>query len=143
MEPITILLIDDSVTFLHVASEFLHESSNGAVSVVATAETAASGIELAVTHRPQIILIDMKMPGVTGLDAIPRLRAEVPNAGIIALTLMDTNGYRQAAVAAGADEFVAKDRMGHDRLLPVIHRLLPRIAARREPGAVETPVEHT
>jgi len=62
------------------------------------------------------------MPGLPGLKAIPLLRGALPNLGIIALTLMEPNGYRQAALAAGADEFVSKATLATD-LHPAIRRV--------------------
>jgi CheY-like chemotaxis protein len=51
------------------------------------------------------------MPGLTGLETIPRLRNMLPGVGIIALTLLKGNAYRQAALAAGADDLVRKTEL--------------------------------
>ena len=72
--------------------------------------------------RPQIILLDLVMPGLSGLETIPLLRKGAPRAGIIALTLMASNGYREAAAKAGADDFVAKGNLNAD-LVPAIRRV--------------------
>ncbi len=72
---------------------------------------------------PDIVLIDLAMPQVSGMEAILRLRAAWPKIGIIALTLLDTNGYRQAALTAGADGFVAKDNL-NTKLLPAIRQVM-------------------
>ncbi len=63
------------------------------------------------------------MPGLSGLDTIPRLRAMLPNALIIALTMMEPNTHRQTSLDAGADEFISKAQMDTE-LLPALQRLL-------------------
>jgi DNA-binding NarL/FixJ family response regulator len=62
------------------------------------------------------------MSDLPGLELIPLLRAALPKLGIIALTLMDTDDYRKAALAAGANDFVSKNTMNID-LLPAIQKI--------------------
>jgi len=73
--------------------------------------------------KPCVILLDLNMPGLSGLETIPRLRDMLPEVGIIALTLLDPRTYRQAALAAGAEDFVAKANLTTD-LLPAIRRVM-------------------
>jgi DNA-binding response OmpR family regulator len=72
--------------------------------------------------EPQVVLVDLAMVGLPGLEVIPRLRTVMPDAGIIALTLLNTDHFRQAALEAGADEFVPKSSM-RTNLIPIIRRL--------------------
>jgi DNA-binding NarL/FixJ family response regulator len=72
--------------------------------------------------QPDVALIDLSMSDLPGLELIPQLRCAQPKMGIIALTLMDTNDYRKAALAAGADDFVSKNTMNTD-LLPAIQKI--------------------
>jgi DNA-binding NarL/FixJ family response regulator len=72
---------------------------------------------------PQVILVDLDMPGLAGLETIPRLRSLLPPVGIIALTMLDSHAYRRAALAAGADDFIRKAKLSTD-LLPAILRLV-------------------
>jgi DNA-binding NarL/FixJ family response regulator len=123
MAPISVLLVDDNATFLRILSNFLQEEEG-----ILVAGTAGSGEEALVRAQelqPQVILLDLAMPGLGGLNTIPRLRGVLPGAGIIALTVLDANGYREAALAAGADDFVAKADLSTD-LVPAIHRLTQR-----------------
>lgn len=73
--------------------------------------------------KPDIVLIDLMMPDLPGLDAIPRLREALPHLGIIALTELDAEDYRQGALAVGADAFILKKDM-QTELMPLIHRVL-------------------
>jgi len=123
MTPISLLLVDDSATFLYFVSRFLREQHSDEVMIAGLAEGGEAGLAQAQALRPDIVLIDLAMPGLPGLKAIPRLREALPNLGIIALTLMEPNGYRQAALAGGADEFVSKATLATD-LLPAIRRVM-------------------
>jgi len=134
MEPISVLLVDDNPTFLRVAARFLQ--AHEGVNVVGTANGGQEALVKAQDLRPQVILLDLAMPDLPGLQAIPRLREVVPQTGIIALTLLDTSGYRQAALSAGADDFIPKAALNTD-LLPAIQRLAQ--AGRDDASAADTP----
>ncbi len=123
MGPVSVLLVDDSLLFLDIATRFLQEEYRDEVVVVGAAGGGEEALAQAQLLQPQVILIDLNMPGMSGLEAIPRLREALPDAGIIALTLLDAEAYRQAALAAGADGFVSKPNMGAD-LLPAIRRVV-------------------
>ena len=81
---------------------------------------------------PQVILLDLQVPGLPCLEMIPRLRGMVPKAGIIALSLMDAKVYKEAALAAGADEFVGKATLGTD-LLVAIRRVARSVGPKESP----------
>jgi CheY-like chemotaxis protein len=120
MAPISILLVDDNPTFVRILSDFL-----GGEEGILVVGTAGSGEEVLVKAKelqPQVILLDLAMPGMGGLNAIPRLRDMMPEVRIIVLTVLDANGYREAALAAGADDFVAKAHL-NTYLIPAIRRL--------------------
>jgi DNA-binding NarL/FixJ family response regulator len=120
MKPISVLLVDDNPRFLRIATRFLQEHDD--VVVVGAAGGGEEALTLAQDLQPDIVLIDLAMPGLSGLETIPRLRAVLPEVGIIALTVLDTNSYRQAALAAGADDFVPKASLSTE-LLPAIRRV--------------------
>ena len=120
MAPISVLLVDDNPTFLRILKRFLGEEEG--LLVVGTAESGEEALKKARELQPQVILLDLAMPGMGGLNTIPRLRGVLPGVGIVVLTVLDANGYREAALAAGADDFVAKADLSTD-LVPAIHRL--------------------
>jgi DNA-binding NarL/FixJ family response regulator len=113
-KPISVLLIDDNATFLRIAARFLGD--HGDIRVVGTAAGGEEGLKLAKKLKPQIILLDLAMPDVPGLDAIPLLREILPEVKLIVLTMVDTDAYRKAAKTAGADGFIAKASMGANLL---------------------------
>jgi DNA-binding NarL/FixJ family response regulator len=134
MKPISILLVDDNPSFLRIATRFLQEHDD--VVVVGTAGGGEEALALAQDLQPDIVLIDLAMPDLSGLATIPLLRIVLPEVGIIALTVLDTNGYRQAALAAGANDFVPKASLDTD-LLSAIRRVAQADPSRQR-GAEES-----
>lgn len=120
MKPISVLLIDDNPTFLRIVQRFLQGADE--INVVGAAEGGEEALALIHRLKPDVVLTDLAMPRVSGMEAILRMRAAWPKLGIIALTLLDTASYRQAALTAGADDFVAKDALNTE-LLPTIRRV--------------------
>lgn len=137
MDPISVLLVDDNPTFLRVLTRFLLQQYQDEVRVVGTASCGMAALARAQELRPRVILLDLAMPGLPGLNTIPRLRTMLPDVGIIALTLLDPNGYREAALAAGANEFVAKATLATD-LLPAIRRVARAPVTPETPGDART-----
>lgn len=131
MKPISILLVDDNTSFLRIATRFLQQHED--VVVVGAAGGGEEALALAQDLEPDIVLIDLAMPGLSGLETIPHLRAVLPKVGIIALTMLDTNSYRQAALEADANEFVPKASLDRD-LLPAIRRVAQADRCQQEGG---------
>jgi DNA-binding NarL/FixJ family response regulator len=117
---IRVLVVDDNEAFLRVATDFLRRHDD--LIVVGAICGGEEALAQAQDLQPQVILIGLDMPGLTGLETISRLRKVLPDVGIIALTLLEGNAYRQAAMAAGADELVPKAELTTE-LLPAIRRV--------------------
>ncbi len=130
MDPISILLVDDNPTFLKIAARFLQ--THHEIIVLGTAEDGSEAVDQARKLHPNVVILDLGMPGMNGLDTIPRLRECIPELSIIALTLLDTDSYRKAALDAGADEFVPKANMNTE-LLPTILRVVENHTLRFQP----------
>jgi two-component system response regulator NreC len=114
---IRVLVVDDNEAFLRVATDFLrrHDELTVVGAICGGEEALAQAQDL----QPEVILIGLDKPG---LETISGLRKVLPGVGIIALTLLEGNTYRQAAMAAGADDLVRKAELATD-LLPVIRRV--------------------
>ncbi len=117
MSPISLLLIDDHAAFSSSIEFFLKYRPQ--LKMAATAIDLTAGLNQARTLQPDITLIDLELNGFTGLEAIRRLRTLLPEMGIIALSLVDQAAYREAALAAGADDFVSKTRVAEDLLAAI------------------------
>jgi len=120
MKPISVLLVDDNPSFLRIATRFLEQHDD--IVVVGAADGGEEALALAQDLQPDVVLIDLAMPGLSGLETIPRLRAMLPAVGIIALTMLDTNSYRQAALEAHANHFVPKASLDRE-LVPAIRQV--------------------
>lgn len=123
MSHITILLVDDNPTFLRILAQFIEEDGRNEMAVICQAGGGYEALSAAEKLRPQVVLIDLEMPDLHGLVLIPRLRKILPEAGLIVLSMLDTEGYREAAFSVGADGFVSKAAMLSE-LVPAIHRLV-------------------
>jgi DNA-binding NarL/FixJ family response regulator len=131
----SVLIVDDNATFVGIVSRFIKEQPD--LKVVGTAGSGAEGIRLAVELRPQVILLDLVMPGLAGLYALPRLRQQAPDSAVIVLTLLEGEGYEEAAREAGADSFVPKSKLYTD-LIPAI-RAVALVAGARARASAQAP----
>jgi len=123
MGSISLLLVDDKPLFLDVLNRFLGQYFCGQLIVLGTAHTGREALQLAERLQPELILLDLALPDIFGLDAIPQLRAMLPDVLIIVLTWYQSRGYEQAAHRAGADAFVNKANLSLE-LLPTIRALV-------------------
>lgn len=87
--------------------------------VVAEAGDAASAERYARGHQPDVLILDLNMPGGSGLDAIPRLLTEVPATKIVVLTMQREPAFARQALAAGAVGYVLKDAADAELVLAV------------------------
>jgi DNA-binding NarL/FixJ family response regulator len=139
MHPVSVMLVDDNPIFLRAATRFLE--ARGGVDVVGTARGGAVALEQAQELRPQVILVDLVMPGLAGLETIPYLRRLLPGVGIIALTMVNTRSFREAALGAGADAFVAKSAM-RTGLLSIIRQVAKEHGKNKRRRAAVTGADH-
>jgi DNA-binding NarL/FixJ family response regulator len=116
-----ILLADGHVLRLGVLDRLLGETPG--VEIVARADTGLEALSLAQTHQPDLIIMNLEMPGISGLEATHQLTTEPWAPRIVLTSFRDEPEYYQAAEAAGADGFVLDQEVG-TRLLPLIRSLL-------------------
>ncbi|HLK19215.1 MAG TPA: response regulator transcription factor [Bryobacteraceae bacterium] len=90
------------------------------MSVVAEAANGAQAIELHRQYRPDITLMDMRMPGTSGMEAASAIRAEFPQARIIALSTYGGDEDIRRALDAGIRAYLTKDVL-HDEMIRAIH----------------------
>ncbi len=86
------------------------------------AGTAYDAVRLARLHKPDVILLDVVMPGGSGLDAIPEILEASPSTGVLALSMQDDPSYVRHAFAAGAKGYVLKEA-ADDELLAAIREV--------------------
>lgn len=120
MKSIRTLLVDDNPEFLEAAKRFL--SSERHFNVIGTALSGEEAIDQVNKLRPDLVLIDLAMPGMNGLEATQRIKSEPDCPRVIILTLYNTPAYREASYSVGADGFVTKSDFGVS-LLPLIETI--------------------
>jgi CheY-like chemotaxis protein len=110
---------DDNVYMLKMRLELLDEFE------VLTAEDGEKGCAMAAAERPDIVLMDLEMPGIDGWEATRRLKSnpDTRNIPVIALSAHALAGSREKALAAGCDEFDTKP-IEFDRLVATVRRVL-------------------
>jgi len=101
-----------------------------AIAVVGSARDGVDALELAQRTAPDIVLTDIKMPGLSGLDLIERLHDALPEAHYIILSGYDEFAYARRAIALGVEEYLLKP-VDPDELLALLARLQGRIDAER------------
>ena len=116
-----ILLVDDSPAFLHAATRALAPDSR--IDIVGKASSGHEAIALVPQVQPDVVLMDVAMPGMNGFEATRQIKAQPNPPRVFVLTSHDLAHYRTAAEAAGADNFVNKADFGTE-LLPLIDNML-------------------
>ena len=104
--PTTILIVDDDERVRETLARILEKDQE--FMVVGEAGDGSEALELARTLSPDLILMDLAMPRVNGLEATQRIKAERPETKVIIITRYQEDAYRQAAAQSGADAFLPK-----------------------------------
>ena len=112
-----ILLADDHAV-LRAGLRLLLENQPG-LEVVGEASSGLEALDLAIKLNPNLILLDLSMPGLGGLDALPALRKSVPKACILILTMHDDPHYLRQALKHGASGYVLKKAADQELLSAV------------------------
>lgn len=93
------------------------------MSVVGEAETGGAALELTAREEPDLVLMDIRMPGIDGIEATRRIVASGSNAKVLVLTTFDLDEYVYRAMRAGASGFMLKD-VGRHQLVAGIRTVL-------------------
>ena len=115
--PIRTLLVDDNRTFLAAVRNFLQTLPD--IEVVGEAHDGNVALELATRLQPDLVLLDIVMPQVNGLQVASVLRYQQPRPHIVFLSMHDSQSYRVAARELGARGYVGKGDFVVD-LVPLI-----------------------
>ena len=127
---VTLLVVDDhagvrQTVMALVSTEFPHFR-------LLEAECAEDALTLCGTEQPDLIVLDITLPGMDGFEATRRIKAAWPAIVIVMHSSSDMPVYRDASLAAGAAAFVGKGRNSRT-LVPIIAGLLPARGAPRSP----------
>jgi DNA-binding NarL/FixJ family response regulator len=126
-EPIRVFLCDDVPELRTLLRFALEEDAD--VRVVGEAGDAAAGVERVTELQPDIVLLDLSMPGLDGLEAIPLLQDAAPGIGIIVFSGFAADRMREPAISLGADRYLEKGEP-----LEVIRHTVREVATGRRDG---------
>ena len=114
---ISVLLADDQ-PLLRRGFRMILEAEDG-VTVAGEAGDGAEAVELARRVRPDVVLMDIRMPGMDGIEATRRITAAEPGVRVLVLTTFDLDEYAFGALQAGASGFLLKDVRPHELVAAV------------------------
>lgn len=144
------LVICDDQAMVRSGLRMLLESETD-LEVVAEADDGAEAVRLVGLHHPDVVLMDVRMPNMDGIEATGRITEQWPDARVVMLTTFDIDDYVYSALRAGASGFLLKDAPAADLVAAirivaegaaliapsVTKRLIAEFAARPNRGPVE------
>ena len=105
---VRVVLVEDNEVFREALELLLSMRSD--IEVVASVADGAAAVAAAVEHRPDVVLMDYRLPTLDGIQATAQLRAAEPGVAVVALTASANEAEREALVAAGAVACLTKDQ---------------------------------
>jgi two-component system, NarL family, response regulator NreC len=118
MSPIRLLLVDDHAVLRAGLRMLL--SADSELEIVGEAETGSQGVAMAQELRPDVVLMDIAMPDMNGIEATRRIKAACPDIAVLALTMHEDDQYFFEMLSAGASGYVPKRAAPND-LIAAIH----------------------
>jgi DNA-binding NarL/FixJ family response regulator len=118
--PLRVLVVDDNEIIRRSICQLLHSQAD--IEVICEAVDGEDAVEKAREHRPDLVLLDITMPTMNGLEAARILRREFPSMHILIVSQHESSGVQGAALAAGASGYVVKSNAARD-LVPEVRRI--------------------
>ncbi|MFP3853566.1 MAG: response regulator transcription factor [Anaerolineales bacterium] len=112
MDRLSVLLVDDNPTFQRITSQFLAKYPQ--FELIGWAKNGSQAIDMARAEQPDVVLLDLGMPDISGLEVLPILRSLLSTSVIIVLTLLEAGSYRTVALKSGADGFLSKSEVNSE-----------------------------
>lgn len=114
---ISVLLIDDHKLIRVGIRKILEESAG--ITVAGEAESGEEGLRLAREHKPDVVLLDVNMPGIGGIEALRKLKAYDPDVRVIVVSVHAEEPMPSKMLEAGADGYMSKNRAADEVLAAV------------------------
>ncbi|MDE6557732.1 MAG: response regulator transcription factor, partial [Clostridia bacterium] len=115
---IKVMLVDDQIILAEGIKSVLE--TGGDISVVGVAGDGGEAVELAQRVRPDVVLMDIRMPNMNGVAATKKIKDVLPDCKIIILTTFDDSDYILSAINSGACGYLLKD-IGSTALIDAVH----------------------
>ena len=123
MRPVRIVLVEDNDVFRDALELLLGMRDD--VEVVAAVGDGGAAVAAATEHRPDVMLMDYRMPVMDGVEATAQVRALAPEVAVVALTASANAAEREALVEAGAVRCLRKDQELDDIVAAILHAAAP------------------
>ncbi len=130
---IRLLVVDDTAETRNLINNLLYFEKD--VQVVGSATRGLEGVDMAKKLQPDIVLMDINMPDIDGIQATERIMNSVPNVSVIMMSVQGEQDYLRRAMRAGASEFLVKPFSGDD-LITTIRQVHTNEASKRRFAAV-------
>lgn len=120
--PFTVVVIDDDPDMRALFSTLI--GADPSLALVGEADTGETGTDLAAAKQPDLVVLDLTMPGSGGLASLPRIRAAAPDASVVMVTGVQDEQVKSAAIRSGASAFLHKGPDLSRSLLATLHRVV-------------------
>lgn len=117
------LVVDDSELVRRSICSLLKSQAD--IEIICEAADGFDAVRKAREHRPDLVLMDITMPSMNGLEATRLIKRESPSTQILMVSQFDDAGFLREALAAGASGYVVKS-VAHRELIPAVRRIQPQ-----------------
>ncbi len=119
--PITVVIADDhEIVRAGIKRLFLVEKS---IKIIDEASNGKDAIQLVTYHKPHVALLDILMPVMTGIEAVPLIKKHSPDTMVVMLTAFEDSAHLEKAINAGADGYLSKD-IGAKDLIDAVEKVV-------------------
>lgn len=115
-----VLVVDDNESVRRSISQILRSQAD--IEVVCEAVDGADAVRKIGEHQPDVVLLDITMPGMNGLEVAETVKVEFPSVHVLIVSQHDSRGFQWAALAAGVSGYIIKSNVGRD-LVPELRRI--------------------
>ena len=122
MKPLTFLLVDDNTPSRLALREVV--AAHPGWQVIADAGDGLAAVSLAATHNPDIVLMDIAMPRMNGLQATRQIKTAAPETRVILFSAYANRGFQTGSAEAGADFFIQKEKLTPQTLDEIVTRIM-------------------
>src|SRR5260370_5045619 len=135
-DKLTVVLVDDHALVRKGFRRMLEDDS--AISVVGEASNGEDAVRLALELKPKVVVMDCALPGINGIEATRRIRAKMPDAAVLVLSMHSEDTFVRQALEAGGPGYRLKKALGLGlgrALKPLAHRAVVPAPEHGQPAA--------
>jgi CheY-like chemotaxis protein len=123
---VEILIVEDNARFRNMLRNTLQDGFPHAR--ISTAPEGATALRKIGKKKPDLIFMDIRMPGKNGLALTREIKQQIKDIVIVVLTNLDSSEYREAAFAKGADYFLSKESLRAEELQEMVEMIIAKIS---------------